>query len=71
MKKYIALFLLLLIPVLLWATVDEKDGVAITTATDMDGFTGAIGGVDGGGAPAGGGSCEETPSVSNTVDADY
>jgi hypothetical protein len=49
MKRLFAL--LLLFPVLVFADVDTKDGASITEDTDMDGFTGTIGGVDGGGAP--------------------
>ncbi|MHA2403593.1 MAG: hypothetical protein ACXADH_11430 [Candidatus Kariarchaeaceae archaeon] len=49
MKKLFVL--LLLFPALVFADVDTKDGASITEDTDMDGLTGTIGGVDGGGAP--------------------
>ena len=57
MKKLFIL-VLLLIPCLLFADIDTKDGVSITEDTDMDGFTGTIGDLCGGGDAAAGGGGE-------------
>jgi hypothetical protein len=47
MRKTIIILLVCFLPLLLFAAVDTKDSVFITTATDQDGFTSNISNVDG------------------------